>query len=59
MIVLRIDFATEARPEVIKNTILHEIAHAIVGYGVSAHGSEWKRMAMSIGCNGQRCSSRF
>ena len=41
------------------NTILHEIAHAL-DYrkrGYSNHDSEWKRMAKSIGCSGERCSS--
>ena len=41
------------------NTILHEIAHAL-DYrkrGYSNHDSEWKRVAKSIGCSGERCSS--
>lgn len=38
----------------VKDTILHEIAHALVG---SNHGHDWtwKRQAMAIGCNGNRC----
>lgn len=36
------------------NTLLHETAHAIAGYGVG-HGPEWKRIARSIGCTGDRC----
>tara|TARA_R110001583_G_scaffold50017_1_gene156194 strand:+ start:6214 stop:6714 length:501 start_codon:yes stop_codon:yes gene_type:complete len=41
------------------NTILHEIAHALdyKKRGKSNHDSEWKRVAMSIGCSGERCSS--
>lgn len=38
----------------VKNTILHEIAHAIVGRG-HGHGSVWVRMAIAIGCDGKRC----
>lgn len=40
----------------IKNTVLHEIAHALVGYG-HGHDSIWKAKALEIGCNGNRCSS--
>jgi hypothetical protein len=36
------------------NTILHEIAHALTpGHG---HDAVWRRKAISIGCNGKRCS---
>lgn len=38
----------------ITNTILHEIAHALVGPG-HGHGLVWKRKAIEIGCNGERC----
>ncbi len=40
----------------VRNTILHEIAHALVD---SKHGHDlvWRRMAMSIGCDGRRCVS--
>jgi predicted SprT family Zn-dependent metalloprotease len=38
----------------IKNTILHEIAHAIVGRG-HGHNNVWKRKAIEIGCDGKRC----
>ena len=38
----------------ITDTILHEIAHALVG---NAHGHDWvwKQKALEIGCNGNRC----
>jgi hypothetical protein len=36
------------------NTLLHETAHAIAGYG-AGHGPKWKRIARSIGCTGDRC----
>ena len=38
----------------IRNTILHEIAHAIVGAG-HGHGPVWKAKAKEIGCTGERC----
>ena len=43
----------------IKNTILHEIAHALdyEQRGYSNHDRVWKRTARSIGCSGERCSS--
>jgi len=41
--------------EKIKNTILHEIAHALVGPG-HHHNKIWKAKAIEIGCNGDRCS---
>jgi len=41
--------------EVIKNTILHEIAHALVGPG-HGHDRVWKRQAKAIGCNGDTCA---
>jgi len=40
----------------VTNTILHEIAHALVGYG-HGHDSIWKRKALEIGCDGNRCYS--
>lgn len=37
----------------VRNTILHEIAHALVG---PSHGHDyvWKAKAIEIGCNGER-----
>jgi hypothetical protein len=40
----------------VKNTILHEIAHALVGHG-HGHDNVWRSKALEIGCNGQRCSN--
>lgn len=40
----------------VKNTILHEIAHALVGCG-NGHNKVWKTTAKLIGCDGQRCYS--
>lgn len=38
----------------VRDTILHEIAHAMCGPGVG-HGYEWKRTARAIGCSARRC----
>jgi len=45
---------TELNTELeVKDTILHEIAHALTpGH---KHNSVWRRKAMEIGCNGNRC----
>ena len=40
-------------PEV-RDTILHEIAHALAPPG-AGHGPAWRSLALSIGCNGHRC----
>ncbi len=37
----------------VRDTILHEIAHALAP--ASGHGPKWKRIAKSIGCNAKRC----
>lgn len=39
-----------------RNTILHEMAHAIVGTD-HHHDEVWKKMALRIGCNGKRCGT--
>ncbi len=38
----------------VRNTVLHEIAHALVGPG-HHHDHVWRMKARSIGCDGQRC----
>ena len=38
----------------VRDTILHEIAHALAPRG-AGHGPEWRRVASSIGCDGRRC----
>lgn len=40
----------------IRNTILHEIAHALVGPG-AGHGPVWRRKAREIGCDAKRTAS--
>lgn len=36
-----------------RDTILHEIAHALVPR--QRHNEVWRKVALSIGCNGQAC----
>ena len=40
----------------VENTILHEIAHALVGRG-HGHDYVWRSKALEIGCDGERCHS--
>ena len=40
----------------IKNTVLHEIAHALAGSEAS-HNKKWKQIALNIGCNGKVCDT--
>jgi predicted SprT family Zn-dependent metalloprotease len=40
----------------VKNTILHEIAHALVD-AKHGHDNVWRRKALEIGCDGNRCYS--
>ncbi len=39
----------------VRDTILHEIAHALVGPS-HGHDAVWRRTAVRIGCSGQRCT---
>ncbi len=45
-----------ASDEEIRDTILHEIAHALAGPEHN-HDQHWKSVAHSIGCTGERCHS--
>lgn len=38
----------------VRDTILHEIAHALVG-PAHGHDAHWRRVATGIGCTGRRC----
>lgn len=38
----------------VRDTVLHEIAHALVGPG-HGHDAVWREIAVRIGCSGQRC----
>jgi hypothetical protein len=46
--------ASHADEETVTQIGLHEVAHALVGSRVQAHGNEWKAMAASIGYTGKR-----
>lgn len=47
---------TEINPvEQVRNTILHEIAHVMVGPG-HGHDDVWRSKAIEIGCTGQTCT---
>lgn len=49
-------FALVAPAEEIRDTLLHEIAHALVGK-THNHDAVWRAKAMAIGGTGQRCHS--
>ena len=40
--------------EEVRETVLHEIAHAIAGPS-AGHGPRWRRVAVEIGASGSRC----
>lgn len=48
------DLARNAADEDIRDTLLHEIAHALVG-NKHHHDAVWKAKAREIGCSGERC----
>lgn len=47
-------YCLKAPAHFLRNTILHEIAHALVGPQHN-HDQVWKEKARSIGCTGDRC----
>lgn len=48
--------AAKASDDDIHQTLLHEVAHAMAGHA-AGHGSTWKRVAESIGCDPSRTHS--
>ena len=54
VISLSYEFAKHAPAEEIHDTILHEIAHALVGKA-HHHDDVWRTKALAIGCSGRRC----
>lgn len=42
---------TEAGEPLVREVILHLIAHAIAGYQVTNHGDKWKKVALDIGAH--------
>ena len=55
-IALSVSFVLRASWGDIRDTLLHEIAHAIVGPG-HAHDAVWRTAARRIGCTAKRCST--
>jgi predicted SprT family Zn-dependent metalloprotease len=51
---LSIHFVARNPPAEIVDTILHEIAHALVGPG-HGHDAVWKRQCVAVGARPQRC----
>ena len=54
LILLSITFCLKASKAEIVDTLLHEIAHAIVGPR-HGHDAVWKAAAARIGCTAERC----
>ena len=54
VISLSYEFAKHAPAEEIHDTILHEIAHALVGKA-HHHDDVWRTKAIAMGCSGRRC----
>ena len=48
------NFVKNSNQNDIKDTILHEIAHALVG-SKNGHNKIWKEMAIKLGCSARRC----
>ena len=53
---LSVSYVLRAPWDDIRDTLLHEIAHAIVGPG-HGHDAAWKTAARRIGCTAKRCST--
>ncbi len=49
-------YVRSAEKDHIRDTILHEIAHALVGPN-HGHDAVWRQKAREIGCTGTRCHS--
>jgi hypothetical protein len=54
VISLAYGYARYATDEEIADTILHEIAHALVGQA-HGHNQVWQAQAIALGCSGTRC----
>lgn len=51
---LSVHFVLANGIEQVRETILHEIAHALAGEK-AGHGAVWKMMCMRVGCKPERC----
>ena len=54
LISISFELARNASADDVRDTILHEIAHALVGKKHN-HDAVWKAAAQEIGCSGERC----
>lgn len=57
VITMSYDYAKQASDEEIQDTLLHEIAHALVGKKHN-HDDVWRAKALEIGGSGARCHDR-
>src|ERR1039458_1461278 len=48
------DFVRANEMGIVRETILHEIAHALAGEK-AGHGARWKEMCARVGCKAERC----
>ena len=55
-IALSVSYVLRAPWDDVRDTLLHEVAHAIVGPG-HAHDAVWQTAARRIGCTAKRCST--
>jgi len=55
-ITLSTHFVSRNTPDEIKDTLLHEVAHALVGPR-NGHGPVWRDMARRVGCRAERCGN--
>lgn len=54
LITMSYDYARHVSGEEVRDTLLHEIAHALVGKQHN-HDAVWQAKAREIGCSGNRC----
>jgi predicted SprT family Zn-dependent metalloprotease len=47
-------FVRDNGEEIVRDTVLHEIAHALAGQR-AGHGPKWKSMCLRLGCKPERC----
>ena len=53
---LSVGHCLKADPAEVRNTVLHEVAHALAGPG-HHHDEYWKKIAREIGCTAERCTT--
>lgn len=57
-IYVSLEYMKENPFPVLKDTLLHEIAHALQfrKSGYTDHGDQWKELALQVGCSPRRCA---